>query len=145
MLRLLLLIAVLAGGYFLIREWHRLGWNAQGQRLAFAAGAIALLWLMIRGSVGIPLLVLAVVLVRGLMHKLRTPPSPSSDHATPVQLDSATLSRAEAYQILGLPPDASRGEVQQAYRRLIQRVHPDHGGSAYLAARLNQARELLLG
>lgn len=57
---------------------------------------------------------------------------------------SGTMDRAEAFQILGLQPGASREEIQAAYRRLIQRVHPDHGGSSYLAARLNQARDVLL-
>lgn len=55
------------------------------------------------------------------------------------------MDRAEAYQILGLQPDAGRDEIQAAYRRLIQKVHPDQGGSSYLAARINQARDVLLG
>jgi DnaJ-domain-containing protein 1 len=59
--------------------------------------------------------------------------------------NSGVMDRAEAYQILGLQPGASREDIQAAYRRLIQRVHPDHGGSSYLAARLNQARDVLLG
>ncbi len=58
---------------------------------------------------------------------------------------SGAMDRVEAYQILGLQPGASREDIQAAYRRLIQRVHPDHGGSSYLAARLNQARNVLLG
>lgn len=62
--------------------------------------------------------------------------------------DSATtasvMSCAEAYQILGLSPGAAPAEIQAAYRRLIQRLHPDHGGSAYLATQLNRARDLLL-
>lgn len=58
---------------------------------------------------------------------------------------SGAMDRAEAYQILGLQPGASREEIQTAYRRLIQRVHPDHGGTSYLAARLNRARDVLLG
>jgi hypothetical protein len=57
---------------------------------------------------------------------------------------SATMSCAEAYQILGLSPGATAVEIQAAYRRLMQRLHPDHGGSAYLAAQLNRARDLLL-
>lgn len=56
----------------------------------------------------------------------------------------AGLGLSEAYQMLGLQPGASREEIQAAYRRLIQRLHPDHGGSAYLASCLNRARELLL-
>jgi len=54
------------------------------------------------------------------------------------------MNRQEAYQVLGLGPDASHEEIRAAYRRLIQRVHPDHGGSSYLAARINQARDVLL-
>jgi hypothetical protein len=54
------------------------------------------------------------------------------------------MNRQEAYQVLGLRPDASHEEIRAAYRRLIQRVHPDHGGSSYLAARINQARDVLL-
>ena len=56
----------------------------------------------------------------------------------------AGLGLSEAYQMLGLQPGASHEEIQAAYRRLIQRLHPDHGGSAYLASCLNRARELLL-
>ena len=58
--------------------------------------------------------------------------------------DQVAMDRTEAYQILGLAPGASRTEIQAAYRRLMQRLHPDQGGSAYLAAQLNQARATLL-
>ncbi len=54
------------------------------------------------------------------------------------------MDRHEAYQVLGLRPNASREEIRAAHRRLIQRVHPDHGGSSYLAARINRARDVLL-
>lgn len=57
---------------------------------------------------------------------------------------SGPMGRAEAYQILGLHAGAGHDEIQSAYRRLIQRVHPDQGGSAYLAACLNRARDLLV-
>ena len=58
---------------------------------------------------------------------------------------SGRMNRAEAYEILGLRSGASRDEIQTAYRRLIQRLHPDQGGSVYLAACLNRARDLLIG
>jgi hypothetical protein len=55
----------------------------------------------------------------------------------------ATMTEAEAYRILGLPPGASLEEVRAAYRRLIRRVHPDMGGSGPLTAMINAAKELL--
>ena len=64
--------------------------------------------------------------------------------ATGTASRNRTMDRAEAYEVLGLSPDASQEQIQAAYRRLMQRLHPDHGGSAYLAARLNQARTILL-
>lgn len=55
------------------------------------------------------------------------------------------MSRDEALEILGLEANASREDIAQAHRRLMQRMHPDRGGSAYLAARINAARKRLLG
>ncbi|MGM0633087.1 MAG: DnaJ domain-containing protein, partial [Pseudomonadota bacterium] len=53
------------------------------------------------------------------------------------------MSREEALQVLGLSSGASQEEVQQAHRRLLQKLHPDHGGSDYLAQRINEARDRL--
>ncbi|MBM4364256.1 MAG: J domain-containing protein [Deltaproteobacteria bacterium] len=47
--------------------------------------------------------------------------------------------------MLGLERGASRDEVVAAYRRLVKKVHPDQGGSAYLTRRLTEARDVLLG
>jgi len=58
---------------------------------------------------------------------------------------AATMTRAEAYAVLGLEPGASDSDIEQAYRRLLRKIDPRHGGSTYLANQINQARKLLLG
>ncbi len=57
---------------------------------------------------------------------------------------SGDMSRAEALQILDLPEDASEQDIIDAHRRLMQKLHPDRGGSAYLAAKINMAKDVLL-
>lgn len=59
------------------------------------------------------------------------------------------MATQEALDVLGLSGDIAKGEIdetmiQEAHRRLIQKLHPDRGGNDYLAAKINQARDLLL-
>nr|VFK61651.1 MAG: DnaJ domain-containing protein [Candidatus Kentron sp. UNK]VFK70439.1 MAG: DnaJ domain-containing protein [Candidatus Kentron sp. UNK] len=60
----------------------------------------------------------------------------------PPKTESITI--ADAYKILGLPAGSSRKDVISAYRRLIQKLHPDRGGSPLLATQINKAKDLLL-
>jgi len=69
----------------------------------------------------------------------KTPPTPPTAAPSPAALD-----RAEAAALLGVPADADAATIHAAYRRLMARNHPDAGGTAGLAARINAARDLLL-
>ena len=55
------------------------------------------------------------------------------------------MNRAEALAVLGLGEEAGEADVVEAHRKLIQKLHPDRGGNDYLAAKINQAKDFLLG
>ena len=71
---------------------------------------------------------------RGCQH---TPP--------PGRSGSQSMSVGEARQLLGVEPGASREEIEKAYKAMMKRVHPDTGGSDGLAAKVQEARDILLG
>jgi hypothetical protein len=58
---------------------------------------------------------------------------------------SGAMTREEAYQVLGLKSGATADEIRAAHHRLMRAAHPDAGGSDWLASRVNQARDMLLG
>lgn len=89
------------------------------------------------------ILVIAIAVV--IILRAFRPGEPRASRA-PNPAPNPRMTRAEALEVLGLTEGASRDEVQAAYKRLIRKVHPDApGGSGYLASKLNQAKQTLLG
>lgn len=69
----------------------------------------------------------------------------NSRHTPPPRGPRSDMTRDEALAVLGLAAGATVDDIRAAHRRLIQRMHPDVGGTADLAARINRAKDVLLG
>lgn len=146
---------ILGGGTLLLLVG--LGWLGRTAPGRVRSVLLGLAWLLL-AAVGVVLLLtgrvagLAALLVGlspWLARALRLPqlwrllrdgaPSPA-----PPPGGMQAMSRAQAYAVLGLAPGATPAQVRDAHRRLIRANHPDRGGSTWIAAQLNQARDLLL-
>ncbi len=109
------------------------------------------LWVAIRsgsallGAMGAALVGLARAVPR-VMQWLKALGAVSTGDASepPSPAGPARMTRAQALQILDLPPGATEPEILARYRALMKNVHPDRGGSRYLAVQLNQAKDCLL-
>jgi len=66
-------------------------------------------------------------------------------YSQPPDSGKKTMSQQEALEVLGLKAGYTKEDVIQAHRRMMQKIHPDRGGSDYLAAQINQAKETLIG
>jgi hypothetical protein len=110
--------------------------------LGIGAGALAL-----TGRFGYAVIAagLAWALLMGGPPPWRQPgPGRGPGTGAPRSPPRGAMSRAEALKVLGLEEGVSDMEIRAAHRRLIMQTHPDKGGSSYLAAKINEAKDVLL-
>jgi hypothetical protein len=121
-------------------------WIAALAGLSFAV----LLFLSGRGGIALgPLMLFGPLIWRRLRGAPPAAPPPGGPPPGPPpgpqqRSRSGAMTLDEAYEVLGLAPGASEAEIRAAHRRLMRVAHPDSGGSDWIAARVNQARDLLL-
>lgn len=129
-----MVILALLAGLFL---WFTLDRKTLSDRRQWPGIVIGLLGIILLAK-GRPLIGMALIggvaLGTRFLRRQGSPPPP------PIE----PLALIEARDLLGVTPDADREAIVAAHRRLISRNHPDNGGTAGLAARLNAARDLLL-
>jgi hypothetical protein len=106
--------------------------------LAIGGLLLAVLLLFTRGPAGLATLVLLGPLLWSWVGQARTGAGPRPE-------SGGRMTRDEAYAVLGLKPGANEASIRAAHHRLMRAAHPDAGGSDWLAARINQARDALLG
>ena len=111
-----------------------LAWVAAGVGLCVAA----LLLLTERGAVATSGLVLMAPLAMRLWK------GAGAARASPRTRPSPRMTRAEALAVLGLAEGATEAEIRDAWLRMMRAVHPDSGGSDFLATQVNQAKDVLL-
>ena len=136
----LLLAATLFFGWMWMRSGviRTGGWRVGAGLLAAVLVVVGVV-VSVRGEwiVGLPMMLLALFSAAG--GRLNRRPD-----AAPAPEPTGGMTAAEARSILGVEPSATPQEIKSAYARLMQRAHPDKGGTTGLAAQLNAARDRLL-
>lgn len=161
MARLIILIAIISIALIL---WHKIGKASGTERKKLViwsavGGVIAVLTILaVTGHLNIITAAIAgaVALLPKLLQFTKYLPFISRLYAqkdqqqgqyqaqTPPKNGKATMSAEEAMEVLGLKPGHTNDDVIQAHRRMMQKMHPDRGGSDYLAAQINKAKDTLL-
>ena len=159
MARLIILIAV--AGIALIL-WHKISktsgeerkklvlWSAVGGVLAVLAilaitGHLNIITAAIAGLVALLPRAMQFAKYLPFINRLYQQNKAGAQQAqTPPANGKQAMSQEEAMEILALKPNYTKEDVIQAHRRMMQKVHPDRGGSDYLAAQINKAKDTLL-
>ncbi len=151
-------IALAAAVFVVLKQWGRLSPEKRTGaiwKLVLVAGGALLLFMVLTGRVHVITAAVAALLplLRKLPGLLKLVPmfrhgaggaATGSGPESGQTASGSVMSEQEACDLLGVARGCSREEVIAAHRRLIQKLHPDRGGNDYLAAKINEARQLLL-
>ncbi len=158
MARLIILLAIIAIALIL---WHKIKKTSGEERkklvLWSVGGGIAVILggLAITGHLNIITAAIAglIALLPRAVHLLKYLPflnrlyqqnKNGAQPSSPPPVTDSKMTIKQAREILALKPDHTKEDVIQAHRRMMQKVHPDRGGSDYLAAQINTAKDVLL-
>ena len=141
---ILLVLGLLVGAYALYRFF--INANIKQIKALFLAASlatlvIALFYMALTGKLAAALGLGAAIIpfiVAYFRERRLMKDAPTPDTKTEIK------TRADALEVLGLEDGASEHDIKAAYKKLMQKVHPDHEGSEWMAAKLNQARDFLL-
>jgi hypothetical protein len=120
-------------------EGRKKAWNTVMGALLVAA----LVFVLIRSGLSWVAVVLVVLYSAGQRFRAQRRTEPAGA-GQPEPSVARGMSSEEAHAILGVAEGASRDTILDAYKRLMKKMHPDQGGSTYLAARINQAKDMLV-
>lgn len=161
MARLIILIAVIGIALIL---WHKISktggderkklvfWSIIGTVVAVlgilaVTGHLNIITAMIAGLVALLPRAMSLLKYLPFISRLyqQRPGAQQGQQQTPPPRGKQTMSTEQAIEVLGLKSTYTKDDVIQAHRRMMQKVHPDRGGSDYLAAQINTAKDVLLG
>lgn len=158
MIRIILaILAVIAVWYFIAKVrklppekkyyWYKVLFGVALVLLVLMAATGRLHWLYALVAAAIPLLRRGMMLLSYLpmIKQFKQPfSSQQAKNSAERPQNETQMDIDQAYRVLNLEPGASKQAVIDAHRKLMQKLHPDRGGSAYLAAQINRAKDLLL-